>query len=182
MAARRPPRSPRTARSPEMTQRVQRSRERVRRRRELARERDRAIAAAVRRYLSDWQAITACETKRDAEIAELRRQISVIEDEAAGQIASLRADQGSAAMIIRDQPGHTDDDVADLLEITPKQARQLITLTRTQASDPPAPPEDAETTDLTREQTQRTQEKQTYTDGTESPGATGVPAQTEQSR
>ncbi|MGS2807790.1 hypothetical protein [Nocardia abscessus] len=161
---------------------MQRSRERVRRRRELARERDRAIAAAVRRYLSDWQAITACETKRDAEIAELRRQISVVEDEAAAQIASLRADQGSAAMTIRDQPGHTDDDVADLLEITPKQVRQLITLARTQASDPPAPPEDAETADLTREQTQRTQEKQTYTDGTESPGATGVPAQTEQSR
>ncbi|MGW4325874.1 hypothetical protein ACWEKR_08295 [Nocardia sp. NPDC004573] len=161
---------------------MQRSRERVRRRRELARERDRAIAAAVRRYLSDWQAITACETKRDTEIAELRRQISVVEDEAAAQIASLRADQGIAAMIIRDQPGHTDDDVADLLEITPKQARQLITLARTPATDPPVPPEDAETTDLTREQRQRTEEKQTDTDGTESPRATGIPAQTEQSR
>jgi len=92
-----------------MTQRVQRSRERTRRRRELARERDRAIVAAVRRYLYDWQAITACEIKRDARIAELCRQISVVEDETASQIADLRADRGGRR-IIRDQYGHADTD------------------------------------------------------------------------
>ncbi|WP_157978613.1 MULTISPECIES: hypothetical protein [Nocardia] len=161
---------------------MQRSRDRVRRRRELARERDRAIAAAVRRYLSGWQAITARETKRDAEIAELRRQISVIENEAAAQIASLRADQASAAMTIRDQPGYTDDDVADLLEITPKQARQLITLARTHATAPPAPPEVTEQTDTTREQIQPTEEKHADTHGTQPPTATVLAERTEQSR
>lgn len=138
MGTRRPPRSPRTARSSEMMQRVERSRERVRRRRELARERDRATAAAVRRYLADWQAISACEAKRDAEVAELHRQIGAVEDEAAQKIAGLRADQGGAAMTIRDQPGHTDDDVADLLEITPKQVRQLIMLARATVAAPTA--------------------------------------------
>ncbi|MBH0780663.1 hypothetical protein [Nocardia bovistercoris] len=70
---------------------IGRSRERVRRRRE----RDRA----VRRYLADRQAITACETKRDTEIVELRRRISVIEDEAANQIEGLRVDQGFSRMV-----------------------------------------------------------------------------------
>lgn len=164
-----------------MTQRVQRSRERVRRRRELARERDREVSAAVRRYLTDWQAITACETKRDAEIAELRRRISVVEDEAAAQIAGLRADQGRAAAIIRDQPGHTDDDVADLLEITPKQVRQLITLARTQPDEPAESADGAAPTDTTPDHTAQTRKQQTDTDSVRAPTTTGDPAATDQS-
>ncbi|MET7772001.1 hypothetical protein [Nocardia sp. NPDC005366] len=165
-----------------MTQRVQRSRERVRRRRELARERDRDVSAAVRRYLADWQAITACEAKRDVEITELRRRISVVEDEAAAQIAGLRADQGHAAAIIRDQPGHTDDDVADLLEITPKHLRQLITLARTQPNQPPDSAEDVEQTDTTHDQAVQTEEPQTDTDSARAPTTTGDSAPTDQSK
>ena len=180
MAERRPPRSPRTARSPEMTQRVQRSRERVRRRRELARERDREVSAAVRRYLTDWQAITACETKRDAEITELRRRISVVE-EAATQIAGLRADQGHAAAIIRDQPGHTDDDVADLLEITPKQVRQLITLARTQPNEPAESADVAAPTDTTPDHAVQTEEPQAGTGSARPPTTAGDSAPTDQS-
>lgn len=134
MASRRPPRAPRAARSPELIQRLERSRARVRQRRERTRERERATAAAVRRYLAAWQSITTCETERDGEIAELRHRISIVEDEAAARIAILRADQAAAARTIRNQPGHTDDDVADLLEITPKQARQLLTQAR---AEPP---------------------------------------------
>ncbi|WP_280227536.1 hypothetical protein [Nocardia farcinica] len=102
----------------------------MRQRRERTRERERATAAAVRRYLAAWQSITTCETERDGEIAELRRRITIVEDEAAARIEMLRADQAAAARTIREQPGHTDDDVADLLEITPKQARQLLTQAR----------------------------------------------------
>lgn len=113
MVARRPPRSSRTDRSPEMAQRVEHSRERVSRRREHGR----AHAAPVRCYLSESQAITASDTKRDAQIAELRRQIRVVEDQVAARIVGLRVDQGRAAITTRDQPG-CNDDVADLLEIT----------------------------------------------------------------
>jgi hypothetical protein len=114
----RPPHSSRTDRSPETAQRAQRSRERVHRRRNPARERDGAIAAAG--YLSGWQAITAYGTKHDARIAELRRRSSVVEDEAAARIAGSHVDQGWAAMIIPYQPGHVDDDVAHLLKIIPE--------------------------------------------------------------
>ncbi|WP_216907543.1 hypothetical protein [Nocardia noduli] len=162
---------------------MQRSRERVRRRRELARERDREVSAAVRRYLADWQAISACEAKRDSEIAELRRRISAVEDEAAAQISGLRADQGQAAAIIRDQPGHTDDDVADLLEITPKQVRQLITLARTQPNDPAdSAADDVEQTEITHDQAVQTEEAQTDTDGARALTTTGDSVPTDPSK
>jgi hypothetical protein len=93
------------------------------------------ITEAVKRYLSDWQAITACEAKRDNEIEALRQQISDVESRAAREIARYRGDQAEAAAVIRDQ-SQTDDDVAELLEISTKQARQLITTARARRSTP----------------------------------------------
>ncbi|MEU2032814.1 hypothetical protein [Nocardia amamiensis] len=89
----------------------------------------------MKRYLSDWQAITACETKRDKEIEALRQQISAIESRAAQEIAGYRADQAEAAAVIRDH-GQNDDDVAELLEISARQARQLITTARAHRGTP----------------------------------------------
>jgi DNA-directed RNA polymerase specialized sigma24 family protein len=132
MSSSRPPRSPRAARSPELIDRLERSRERVRKRRERARERERVVAGAVRRYLDAWQAIRLREAERNAAIDGLRRQISDIESRAVEDIAGLRGDQAVAAVAIREQ-GQTDDDIADLLEISVKQVRQLISLARSQA-------------------------------------------------
>jgi hypothetical protein len=109
---------------------------RVRERRVLAHQRERAIADAVKRYVEDWQAITACEAKRDSEIEALREQISAIESRTAEEVARHRADQAAAAAVIRDQ-GQTDDDVAELLEINTRQARQLINAARAQRSTTP---------------------------------------------
>lgn len=145
------PRLGRTDRSPEMAQRVRRSHERVRHRSEPAC--NCAIAAAVGRYLSELQAITTCETRLEAGILELRRQISVVEHEAAARTAGFRADQVGAAVIIRDQPGCTD--IADLLNITTSQVLQRLALDRTQATKLLALPVGAERTNSTREQTQR---------------------------
>jgi len=133
MSSRRPPRSPRTVRSPEVLERLERSRARIRERRELARQRERTITDAVKRYLNHWQAITACETERDQEVEALRQQIRAVESRTAGEIARHRADQARAAALIRDQ-GQNDDDVAELLEISTKQARQLINAGRATAS------------------------------------------------
>ncbi|MFX0580985.1 hypothetical protein [Nocardia nepalensis] len=83
----------------------------------------------MKRYLIDWQAIRTCEAKRDQEIEALRQQISAVESRASEEIARHRADQAVAAAVIRDQD-QTDEDVADLLEISVKQARQLITAAR----------------------------------------------------
>ncbi|WP_433709652.1 hypothetical protein ACQP2U_24630 [Nocardia sp. CA-084685] len=135
MSSHRPSRSPRTIRSPEVVERLQRSRDRIRERRALARQRERTITEAVKRYLSNWQAITACEAKRDNEIEALRQQISEVESRAAREIARHRGDQAEAAAVIRDH-GQTDDDVAELLEISTKQARQLITAGRAHRGTP----------------------------------------------
>jgi hypothetical protein len=112
---------------------LERSRARVRERRELARQRERTITDAVKRYLNHWQAITACETERDQEVEALRQQIRAVESRTAGEIARHRADQARAAALTRDQ-GQSDDDVAELLEISTKQARQLINAGRATAS------------------------------------------------
>lgn len=133
MSLRRPPRSPRTPRSPEVLERLERSRTRIRARREESRQKERMIADAVKRYLNDWQAITARETERDQEVEALRQQISAVESRAAEDIARLRAGQARAAAVIRDQ-GQSDDDVAELLEISSKHARQLINAGRAAGS------------------------------------------------
>ncbi|WP_039804531.1 hypothetical protein [Nocardia araoensis] len=140
MSSRRPPRSPRTARSPEVAARLERSRARSKQRRELARQRERAIHEAVKRYLADWAAITACETTRDHDIAALRQQISDLEARAASEIARYRADQAAAAAAIRDRGG-SEQDIADLLEISLKEVRQLLTAARTHPNPTtPQPP------------------------------------------
>ncbi|WP_433205187.1 hypothetical protein ACQP1G_17565 [Nocardia sp. CA-107356] len=98
----------------------------------------------MKRYLYDWQAITACETKRDQEIEVLRQQIRAVESRAAEEIALHHADQAVAAALIRDQ-GQSDDDVAELLEISTKHARQLINAGRAASEEMPlsASPEKA---------------------------------------
>ncbi|MFI2478769.1 hypothetical protein [Nocardia xishanensis] len=129
MPASRPKRSPRTHRRPEVRQRLERSRERVHARRQQARQREQRITAAVKQYITAWEAITACETTCDAEVEALRQQITRVQQRAAEQIAAHRTQQALAAAAIRDQ-GQSDDDVAELLEISTKQARQLITAAR----------------------------------------------------
>ncbi|MEV0027819.1 hypothetical protein [Nocardia sp. NPDC050793] len=129
MPTSRPKRSPRTRRRPEVRQRLERSRDRVRARRQQARQREQRITAAVKQYVTAWEAITVCEATRDGEVEALRQQITRVHQRAAEQIAAHRAQQALAAAAIRDQ-GQTDDDVAELLEISAKQARQLITAAR----------------------------------------------------
>ncbi|MFF0532815.1 hypothetical protein ACFYT3_31130 [Nocardia amikacinitolerans] len=145
MPTSRPKRSARTPRRPEVRARLERSRERVRTRRQLARQREQLIAAAVKQYIAAWDAITNCETARDREIEDLRAQIARVHERAAEQITAHRVQQALAAAAIRDQ-GQTDDDVAELLEISAKQARQLIAAARadtdselSSAVNPPAP-------------------------------------------
>ncbi len=129
MPTSRPKRPARTPRRPEVRARLERSRERVRARRQRTRQREQLITAAVKQYIAAWEAITVCETARDHEIDDLREQIARVQERAGEQIAAHRAQQALAAAAIRDQ-GQTDDDVAELLEISAKQARQLITAAR----------------------------------------------------
>lgn len=119
------PRRARGIRSPEVVDRLERSRARIRDRRDAARKREQAVTGEVKRYIAAWQAIANIEQTRDDNIAALQQQIAAARERAAAEIAEHRHRQALAATRIREQ-GNTDDDVAELLEITPKQARQLI--------------------------------------------------------
>ncbi|MEV2225444.1 hypothetical protein AB0E01_37050 [Nocardia vinacea] len=119
------PRRARNTRSPEAAERLRRSRALIRDRRDAARKREQAVTAAVKQYITAWQEITNIEHARDDRIAALHQQITAAKERAATEIAEHRQRQALAAATIREQ-GNTDDDVADLLEITPKEARQLI--------------------------------------------------------
>ncbi|NKY31309.1 hypothetical protein [Nocardia gamkensis] len=132
MSSLRPPRAPRTARPPEIVARLERSGVRSKQCRDLARQRERTIHEVVKRYLTDWEAITACETKRDQDIAALRQQISERVTRLQ-EIARDHADQADAAAVMHEH-GASDDELAELLEISTKQARQLITAARSSRS------------------------------------------------
>ncbi|WP_194818010.1 hypothetical protein [Nocardia sp. XZ_19_385] len=112
-------------RTPEVVERLQRSRDRLRDRRAAQRQREQAVSAEVKRFIADWQAITRIEQVRDREISDLQRQMVEVKARAQAEAAEHRHQQALAAANIRAQ-GYSDEDTAELLEITLKQARRLI--------------------------------------------------------
>ncbi|MFI6041896.1 hypothetical protein ACIA8C_09695 [Nocardia sp. NPDC051321] len=108
---------------------MERNRERVEARRAQARQREKAITAAVKQYVAAWVAIDACESKRDRDLESFRQQMQQLRARAEEELAGYRAEQAAAAAALRAE-GQSDDDVAELLEITPRQARQLISAAR----------------------------------------------------
>ncbi|WP_280463144.1 hypothetical protein [Nocardia carnea] len=135
------PNPSRGAKSPEASARLERSRDRLRQRRVRERQREKEIKAAVAEYISAWQAINAITTRRDTEIEQLRNRIAELEAGATEQVAVQRARQAAAVASIK-QHNDPDDEIADLLEITPRQVRQLVAAARREtdhASGSPSP-------------------------------------------
>lgn len=146
------PRSSKAGRPPEVLDRIERSRDRIKARRDAARLREQVILAAVKRYIEAWQAITAHENRRDSDIEQLRRRITEVEAEASTEIDRHRVAQASAAATLREQ-GQSDDDIAELLEITSKEVRRLLGLART-AAEPTTTQPDSTTGGRSRMQKQ----------------------------
>ncbi|WP_433566869.1 hypothetical protein ACQP1O_17770 [Nocardia sp. CA-151230] len=120
------PRRTRSAdRSPEVVARLQRSRQRSLQRRTDAAVREKAITRAVGDYLAAWSAITSVEQRRDSDVAALRAQIDSVITGAAAEITTHEDAQAAAAAAVRAHV-QTDEELADLLEITVKRARQLL--------------------------------------------------------
>ncbi len=130
-----PSRHPR--RGPDVHDRLERNRERVRARRAQARQREKAITTAVKQYVAAWAAVAECESKRDRDIEVCHQQIRQLEARAEEELTGHRAQQAAAAAALR-REGQSDDDVAELLEITAKQARQLISAARITDGSGPA--------------------------------------------
>ncbi|WP_429422014.1 hypothetical protein [Nocardia sp. GAS34] len=131
MGENRQPRKPRPRKrsSPEVVARLQRSRRRALDRRAAARQREKAVSAAVGDYISAWHAIELAQQRRDNNIAELNNQIDYVNARAAEEIAGHEQAQAEAAAIVQAM-GHSDDDIAELFEISAKQARRLIAAAR----------------------------------------------------
>ncbi|MGV9678829.1 hypothetical protein ACWDSJ_26395 [Nocardia sp. NPDC003482] len=116
-------------RSPELVERWERSRQRILEQRAAQREREKAATAAVRAYLAAWHVVRMTEERRDHEIAELRQRITEITSDATTEIRGQEHAQGLAAKTIREQ-GYSEDEIAEMLELTPKRIRQLLALAR----------------------------------------------------
>ncbi|MCC3318247.1 hypothetical protein [Nocardia africana] len=101
------------------------SREVMDRRRALERRREQNVSAAVRQYWSAWQAISTIEQRRDRRIRALHDKIRHLEEAAATDIAVHRTRQ-AAAVVRMNEHGCSTDDIAELLEISVRGARQLL--------------------------------------------------------
>ncbi|MCM6774528.1 hypothetical protein NDR87_13675 [Nocardia sp. CDC159] len=84
------------------------------------------MKARVREFHRAWAAIALVRTNCDRDIADLEQKIAEIRAQAAAEIDNHNRVQAAAAAAIRAQR-YTEEEVADLLDITVKQARQLIT-------------------------------------------------------
>lgn len=115
--------------SPELVARLERSRQRSLQRRAAATEREKTITRVVGEYLAAWNAITNTEQRRDREVGRLREQIDTVIARASAEITGYENAQEAAAAAVRAHV-QTDEDVADLLEITLKRARQLLSGSR----------------------------------------------------
>ncbi|MBY8856627.1 hypothetical protein K7711_09085 [Nocardia sp. CA2R105] len=93
------------------------------------REREKIVTAAVRDYINAWHAIGLVQQRRDTDIDDLKRRIEDVTAHAEQEIAGHEQAQAAAASTIQDQ-GHTDTEIAELLEISTKRARQLISASR----------------------------------------------------
>ncbi|MEU1204640.1 hypothetical protein [Nocardia sp. NPDC005825] len=132
----RPRRSRFPASSAELVARRQRSRQRSLQRRTAAVVREKAITRGVEDYLVAWNAIADAEQRRDSDVAALRAQIDVVNSRAAKEISTHEQAQATAAAGVRTLV-QTDEELADLLEVTVKRARQLLASSRTTTADEP---------------------------------------------
>ncbi|BDT87263.1 hypothetical protein [Nocardia cyriacigeorgica] len=123
------PRPSRRNRSPELIQRLERSRERERRRKDEARERERVIRAAIKDYIAEWHAIAECEAKIAREVAALKQAIRSIEEQAEREKAEHHVRQAGATARMR-ETGLAEIEISELLEITPREVRQLLARAR----------------------------------------------------
>ena len=111
--------------SPEVVARLQRSQRRALDRRAAMRDRERTVTAAVRDYISAWHAIQLVQERKGKDIANLRQRIDEVTSKAEEEVSGHEEAQAQAAAAIHAE-GHSDDEIADLLETSPRRVRQLI--------------------------------------------------------
>jgi hypothetical protein len=124
----------RRARRPsEAAARLERLRKRNADQLETQREAERRIETALQSYVDADVAISGIEQDRDDKVANLEQQIEQARTAAQVQIEQIRAQQAMVVWQISDA-GRTAQQIAELLELPQKEARQLLRAGRATAN------------------------------------------------
>lgn len=118
---------------------VERARARMDQRRADQKIRDRHVSAAVKQFATAAAAVTAREEARDRQVTALQQEIQATHVAAAEAIAEHRVQQRMALTLMKDQ-GQTDGDIAELLDLTARQVRQLLAVSARTSPETDTPP------------------------------------------
>lgn len=104
---------------------------------QLAEERDREerIRQALRSFMDAGQKIAATEEACEEKVAELERRIERLREKAQEKVAGAHTEQARAALAMH-EAGRTVEQVAELLEVSQKEARRLIAAGRGASAKP----------------------------------------------
>ncbi len=116
---------PRGRRSTETSRRLERVRERNARQLAEQRDREKRVNEALRAYVVAGERITTAEEECAAKVAEYERRIDGVRSRTRERVTGHRAEQARAALTIH-EGGRTVEQVAELLEMSRKDARRLI--------------------------------------------------------
>ncbi|WP_034271040.1 hypothetical protein [Haloechinothrix halophila] len=104
---------------------------------QLAEERDREerIKQALRSFMDAGQKIAAAEEACEEKVAELEKRIERLREKAQENVAGAHTEQTCAALTMH-EAGRTMEQVAELLEVSQKEARRLIAAGREASAEP----------------------------------------------
>lgn len=119
----------RSKRDPELSRRLDEVHNVMKVRRDAAERRETATMDAVQTYLQASGSIRRCTAIRDQRVGELRSRIEQLEREHQAEVTRWRGQQAGAVTAMREL-GESDTGIGELLELTSKQVRQLMTTAR----------------------------------------------------
>jgi len=120
----------RSRRPTEAAARLERLRQRNANQLEAQREAERRIEAALKAYVDADVSIRAVERARDEKVTGLEQQIEQARDAAQDRIEQIQAQQAVAVWQLN-AAGRTVEQIAELLEVSQKDARRLLSAGRT---------------------------------------------------
>lgn len=126
----------RERRPTEVAARLERLRQRNAVQLEAQREAERRIEAALKAYVDADVSVSAVERDRDEKVTTLHRQIEQASEAARVKVEQIRAQQAVAVWQLN-TAGRTVEQIAELLEVSQKEARRLLSTGRTAAEPEP---------------------------------------------
>ncbi|TVT23389.1 hypothetical protein FNH05_33035 [Amycolatopsis rhizosphaerae] len=115
----------RARRSTATSRKLEAARERLANQLAEERQREERIKQALRDYMAAGEKIAVAENACEEKVAALTNRIERLREQAREKVAGAHAQQGRSALAMH-EAGRTVEQVADLLAVSEKKARQLI--------------------------------------------------------